>query len=138
MKHTFSLALLTLLVLLLTGCKKGGDTAGKTADDASADSAAVTFYQMRANGRYEEYIDAMESCDKMPSDYKQRTLTMLRHHDRYIKEEKNGVKEVKALRSETHDNGRMANVFLKVTYGDGSAEEVLFPVVYDGKRWRVQ
>lgn len=138
MKHSISLALLAVLTLALTGCRKGADTAETTADDASADSAAVAFYQMRADGRYEEYIDAMESCDKMPADYKKRTLTMLRHHDRYIKEEKGGVKGVTALRSETHDKGRMANVFLKVSYGDGSHEEVLFPVVYDGKRWRVQ
>ena len=36
-----------------------------------------------------------------------------------------------------HDSGRMANVFRNVTYGDGSEEEIIFPLVYDGQHWRI-
>ncbi len=63
---------------------------------------------------------------------------MLRQHQKQINDEKQGVSNVQVLRTELHNNGRMANVFLNVNYKDGSKEEVMLPMIFDGKQWRMQ
>lgn len=103
-----------------------------------ADSMAVAYYQMLVNGNFTGYVEAMQSCDNTTADYKQRIESMLRHHQQEIKRNKKGVQQVTALRHELHDNDCMANVFLRVTYKDGSEEEIIFPIVFDGERWRIQ
>ena len=63
---------------------------------------------------------------------------MLRHHNQDIKKEKLGVKRVAVLRSEMHNSDQLANVFLNVTYNDGSQEEVMVTLVHDNNIWRMQ
>lgn len=99
---------------------------------------AVACYRMQVEGRFDDYVTAMKSCDSMPADYKRRMVMMLRHHRQLVMKERKGVRSVSVLRTEMHNGDRMANVFLKVVFNDGSSEEVLFPMVYDGLRWRVQ
>lgn len=131
------LCLLTLALLMLTSCG-GKQPAAEPRDDQAADSAAVAYYQLQASGQFEAYVAAMQSCRRATSAYRQRMIDMLRQHQVQINQDKGGVREVKALRSEKNAQGTMANVFLSVTYGDGSREEVLFPLVSDGGRWLIQ
>ena len=63
---------------------------------------------------------------------------MLRQHQKDVEKNKQGAINVKVMRSEMYDDGKMANVFLNITYKDGTNEEILFPVVYDGKEWKIQ
>lgn len=99
---------------------------------------AVSCYKMQANGLFDEYVKAMHSCDGTTDAYKQRIVVMLRQHQRQINEEKKGLNDVQVLRTEMHNNNRMANVFLNVSYKDGSKEEVMLPMIFDGSQWRMQ
>lgn len=93
---------------------------------------------MQANGLFDDYVKAMHSCDGTTDAYKKRIIVMLRQHQKQINDEKQGVSNVQVLRTELHNNGRMANVFLNVNYKDGSKEEVMLPMIFDGKQWRMQ
>ena len=128
--------LVLLTAAALTAC--GGDK-GPSASDRTAltDTLAVHYYMLGAQGHYAEYVDAMLSCDSTTADYKSRMALALKHHYASIARDRQGVKRATVLRTEMHDSGRMANVFLNVTYGDGSDEEIIFPLVYDGQHWRI-
>lgn len=123
---------------VLWSCGKGEKSSAADNAELSADSMAVVCYTMQAEGHFSEYVNTMQSAKSMPDDYKQRIADMLRQHQNYVTKEKQGVKGVTALRAELHDGGKMANVFLSVTYNDGSKEEILFPMVHDGTQWRPQ
>lgn len=129
---------LSSLLFVLCACGDNAQTAQEKDEEASADSMAVTYYKLRMSGQWDDYIDAMQSCDGTPDEYKQRVKTMLNQHEVELKKERGGVRTVKVFRTELHDNGKMANVFLSLTYQDGSTEETLFPLVHDGKRWRIR
>lgn len=127
---------LLLTVALAAGCRKSDTATDTTA--LSADSMAVRYYSLLANGQYAAYVAAMQSCDSTPPSYKQGMEKMLRHHHAAVAKEKKGVRQVSVQRTEMHNRERMANVFLRVTYNDNSEEEVLFPMVFDGKYWRIR
>lgn len=131
------LALLFSLALL-AACGAKHCPPPPDADIQRADRMATYYYMLRAKGYFADYVAAMQSCDGTTAKYKGNMENLLRHHQARIDKEKKGVVRVKALRYELHDNGRMANVFLSVSYGDHSSEEIIFPLVYDGKRWRIQ
>ena len=127
-----------LLTIVPSACHKTSNEAVHDQGSVGADSMAIICYKMQANGQFDEYVNAMLSCDGTTPDYKQRMVVMLRQHQKQINEEKKGVKDVSLLRTEMHNNNKMANVFLSVSYKDGSNEEVMLPMVYDGKQWRMQ
>lgn len=135
MRHFF-FTLITLL--MLTGCSRHTDSQSTVADSQHVDSLAIEYYQLRAQGRFADYVTAMQSCDGTTPDYKKRIEAMLRQHQATITKEKKGVNHVSVLRTEMHNGGKMANVYLSVTYNDGTREEVLFPLVHDGQSWRIQ
>ena len=127
-----------LLTIVPSACHKTSNEAVHDQGAVGADSMAIICYKMQANGQFDEYVNAMLSCDGTTPDYKQRMVVMLHQHQKQINEEKKGVKDVSLLRTEMHNNNKMANVFLSVSYKDGSNEEVMLPMVYDGKQWRMQ
>ena len=80
----------------------------------------------------------MASCDKATPAYRAHIEKMLRHHTALVQREKGGVSRVEVLRTELHSGDSLAHVYLSVTYNDSTREEVLFPLVHDGQRWRIQ
>lgn len=135
MKHLF---LLLTSICLLTACYGKQAQTDNQADCEEADSAAVTYYMLRANGKYAEYVSAMHSCDSMPDAYRNNMALMLEQHQAEVMKRKKGVKRANVIRCELHNNAHMANVFLNVTFNDGSQEEVIMPMILDGKQWRIQ
>ena len=135
--HTKQTLLLLLFVgLLRLGCQEKAAGEGLTA--APPDTVALNFYNLRLAGRYADYVSAMASCDKATPAYRAHMEKMLRHHTAQVQREKGGVSHVEVLRTELHAGDRLAQVFLQVTYNDSTREEVLFPLVLDGQRWRIQ
>lgn len=131
-----TLGLFALSLLVMAGC--GKKEAKTTYEALTPDSAAVVYYKLRVDGKYAQYVAAMQSCDSTTADYKKQMETLLRHHAAVINKTKQGVKSVKALRTEMHDAEKMANVFLNITYNDGSDEEIILPLVLDDNTWRLQ
>lgn len=135
MKHLF---LLLTSICLLTACHGKQTGANNEETACEADSAAVNFYKLRTNGKYAEYVSAMHSCDSMPETYRKNMAMMIEQHQAEVMKNKKGVKCVNVIRCELHNNDRMANVFLNVTFNDSTQEEVMLPLVHDGKQWRIQ
>lgn len=132
------LILLIMPAVLLSSCGKGVGKTTVNSDTESPDSMAIGYYKLRTEGRFTEYVSAMQSCDGTTQEYKKRVENMIRQHQNEIEREKKGISHVESLRSELHNDGKMANVFLRVTYNDGACEEIVFPLVKDEDKWRIQ
>lgn len=138
MKHiTFFLVGLIIMTASTIGCRKHVEVEDHTIVE-EVDSAAIRYYKLRSAGQYKDYVNAMQSCDGMTEAYKNNTVLLLEHHQTEVNKERKGVKDVTIVRSEMHNNDKMANVFLSVSFNDGSTEEVMLPLVHDGKQWRIQ
>lgn len=138
MKHLiFFLIGFAILTTSFAGCKKQAEVENTDLTE-EVDSAAIKYYKLRSTGQYKDYVNAMQSCDGMPEAYKNNTALLLEHHQAEINKEKKGVKAVAVVRCEMHNNDKMANVFLNVSFNDGTTEEVILPLVHDGKQWRIQ
>ena len=133
----FFLVGLTMMTASTVGCKKHVEAEDHTTVE-EVDSAAIRYYKLRSAGQYKDYVNAMQSCDGMTEAYKNHTALLLEHHQTEVNKERKGVKNVTIVRSEMHNNDKMANVFLSVSFNDGSTEEVMIPLVHDGKQWRIQ
>lgn len=88
--------------------------------------------------KYDEYVRRMYSCDGTTEKYRQNMRLYLKEHKEKVDELRKGVKSAAVVRKEMHKGGTVAHVFINVTYGDGTTEEILFPMVYDGEKWRIQ
>lgn len=130
--------IVTLLTLLLSACQGKQGAPLSEGNDPHADSAAVQYYLLRVQGRFNEYVQAMHSCQESTPEYRKRIVDMLRQHQVQIDKDKKGVRQVKALRTEKNSQGDVADVYLSVTYNDGSHEEIIFPLVRKGGTWKIQ
>lgn len=99
---------------------------------------ALRLYELAAKGDFAGSVAAMESCDSTTDTYRKQMELRLKHHYTQMLKERGGYESASVTRMEMHTNGRMANVFLQVTYADSTSEEVLFPLVFDGEHWRIQ
>ncbi len=123
---------------MFSSCGRSTSAEPLPLDTIAVADSAVAYYLLQSQGKYEAYVSKMHSCDSMPDDYKKRTVLMLKQHQAFVEKTKQGVKGAKVIRTEFHQEGKMANVFLEVTFCDNSQEEVMFPMVYDNNRWWVQ
>ncbi|MGM9689025.1 MAG: hypothetical protein ACI3YD_08230 [Alloprevotella sp.] len=129
--------LLLLLCLPASSCHTDSRHEADT-QDTPPDTLAPYYYNLRAQGHFEAYVNAMHSCDSTTPAYKQQMIRLLRHHQLEVNQTKQGVNRVELLRTEMHNHNRLAHAFLKVTYNDSTHEEVMFPMVFDGEHWRIQ
>lgn len=96
------------------------------------------IYGLYLNGRYEEYVDEMLSCDSMPTAYRQQMVYLHKQHACRQSENNRKAIRVTVERIETTTTRRQANVFLRVEYSDQSQDVVLLSMVRDGERWRLK
>ena len=124
----------TLFTLASCGKNDGQDNRDVALPD---DTIAVHYYLLPTQGRYEDYIQAMQSCDGTTSAYQEGVKKMLKHHQETVIKNKGGVAHVETVRTELSADKYWAQVFLKVTYADSSHEEILFPLLKEKERWRI-
>ena len=139
MTHIFRLTAFIMVVLTLVSCKGKASGGNEELRAGLPDTTIVALYMLGVNGNYEAYTQAMQSCDSTTVAYRQQIMLALKHRNDCVKKQKNGVTSVKVEHIELHDSDHMANAFLSVSYGDGTKEEVIFPLVRDNNgRWRIQ
>ncbi len=124
------LFLLAVFVLLFSGCK----------DEMSppTEKEIMAIYDHYLQGDYAQYVDAMHSCRNKPAAYRDQMLLLHKQHAAEQKRANGGAKSATVERIEMHDSGRMANVFLNITYANQSSEEIILPMVYADGDWYVR
>lgn len=115
-----------MLVGIVTACKK----------DMTAMTSAEYYYNCLIDEDYEAWIDGMLHSETYTDDIRQERIDMLREYLNTENELRGGLKQVKALRDTACDNN--AFVFLELSYGDSTCEEILVPMILDGETWKMK
>lgn len=131
-------AMLLGVILSLASCGSGSDASEAENPNGFSDEQATQYYMLRANGQFDAYVAAMQSCDSTTEAYRSQMARLLKHHEAQILQTKGGTTGAEVLRKFFHKNGTVAVVFLNVTFKDGSSEEVIQTMVFDGENWRLK
>lgn len=127
MRKAISVFALFLGIAVWMSCGNGTDEAGR---------AAETYYNYLIEGKYDAYVAGIAYSDSMTDDYREQMVDLVAQYMAREKEQRRGLVSAKALRDSVFQG--MANVFLEVTYGDSTREEISLPMVKCGDDWKMQ
>lgn len=123
------------LFLLMAACSGRRDLSAKGAEGARG--AAEYFYELLSKGETRKYVDNMSGVAAMDSSKYRQFVDLM---DQFLQEEKElrgGILSATACREQMVED-TLAMVFLNVSFGDSTREEVMLPVVYTGGRWWIR
>lgn len=124
-----------IVVLLLLSCGKSNKA---VSDRDKPEDAAVYYMQCIVDENYDEYINAMISCDSASADYKDKMRILVKQMVRTKKAEMDSCKKIECLKADVKYDGNYANTFMRMTYANDSTEIVILPLVWDNDRWRLR
>ncbi len=98
--------------------------------------AATEYTEYLVRGEYDKYVDGLFNIKQYPEEYRSELIDLYSQHMVNEEHSKGGWESIKVL----HDTiyGSYADVFMEVHYKDGGKEEILIPMIYDGKDWRLR
>ena len=121
------------LCLCFFGCKKDGPDAGKLAG-----IAAKGYYDLLLEGKYEDFIAGTNTPNRISQNYQQQLLLNAKMFVEQQQEEHNGMKKVEVLSAKADTSQHVADVFLSITYGDSTKEQVNVPMVEVNGIWKMR
>ena len=111
------------ILLSLFGCKRIFNDPAKPVG-----KAALHYYQQLLNGNYAAFRP-----DSLPSTYRSQLVLNAKMFIEQQQNEHNGLKSVAVAHATIDEAQHTGNAFLTFTYGDGSSEQVVVPMVeHDG------
>lgn len=108
----------------------GGDNKSEVSETAE------TVYKYLIEGKYEDFVRSIAYSDGMTDAYRDQLIGLATQYAAREKERRGGITSVRALRDTV--SGDVADVFLKVSFGDSTSEEISVPMVRVGKKWKMQ
>ena len=100
-----------LSVMLLFSCKEKAPDPGYYAG-----IAAKGYYDMLLEGRYDEFVEGQNMPHRIPEGYRQQLV----------------------LDAKADTAHHIADVYLSVTYGDSTKEQIVVPMVEVEKKWKMR
>lgn len=104
--------------------------------EEEVDKAALTYYTHLIEGRYADYVSAIAYSDSMTESYRSQMVDLTAQYAAREKELRGGLASVRVLGDTIA--GDVASVFLEVTFGDSTREEIALPMVKCGDVWKMQ
>lgn len=120
------------LIVFFFSCstKESGPDAG-----AIAAQSAKVYYEYLLKGEYGAFVDGRYQPHAMPESYRQQLITNAKMFVGQEEKEHRGLKAVRVSDARADTAKHVANAFLTFTYGDGTKEEVVVPMVESGGTW---
>ena len=103
-----------------------------------AAKAAVEGYGHLIAGRYADYLAGVAGADSLPAAYREQLLVGAKQFMARQKEEHGGIAAVSVVKYVTDSVARQTNVFLLLSFGDSTKEEVVVPMVESPAGWRMK
>lgn len=125
-------ALVCIVAAAFSACKdepKPGELAAK---------AAVEGYGHLIAGRYADYLAGVAGADSLPAAYREQLLVGAKQFMARQKEEHGGIAAVSVVKYVTDSVACQTNVFLLLSFGDSTKEEVVVPMVESPAGWRMK
>lgn len=130
MKKIFTLALALSALVLTVSCGT---------KSASPGAAAKAYMEAVAAGDYEKFVDGMyfgpDATAEETEEARTMWLSMIREKGTESLEENEGIKSIEVLSEEVVEEGKIVDVTLNVTYGNGETKETGMRMVHADGRW---
>ena len=121
-----------LFLPLLLACS------GKSSEPDAAQlaaNAAKTYYEQLLKGDYGSFVDGRYQPTELPENYRQQLIANAKMFVGQEEKEHKGIKSVSVADGRADTAKHVANAFLTFTYGDGTKEQVVVPMVEVKKVW---
>lgn len=128
MRGAFRVLVVLLAVSVWMSC---GSRAGE-----EVDRVALECCNSLIEGRYDDYVAAIAYSDSMTDEYRSQLVDLAAQFVAREKARRGGWSSVRVL-GDTIE-GDVASVFLEVTFGDSTREEISMPMVKCGDVWKMQ
>ncbi len=123
---------LLLVSAMLCGC---GGSAEKPVRPPKPD-AVLEMYNHYVEGKYADYVREIHSNIGKPESFLEQMEWLMQQNAARQMAERGGVAKAEVGRIE--QDSAFANVFMLISYGDSSREEILLPLVFDKGRWWIR
>lgn len=98
--------------------------------------AAVDFYQLVADGKYEAAADCIAYAKDKEEESKAMVIALFKEKVDPQLEKNEGLKSVEAVSEKIAEDGNSAVVEMKIIYGNGKEEVKKVDMVLDGGEWK--
>lgn len=97
--------------------------------------AAKEYYGYLLQGDVASFVDGHYRPDSIPNTYREQLITNTKMYVNQQNEEHRGIKDIRIVDTKTDMQKHAANVFLVLSFGDSTSEEIVVPMVESGGVW---
>ena len=97
--------------------------------------AAKQYYGYLLQGNIASFVDGHYRPDSIPDTYREQLITNTKMYVNQQNEEHRGIKDIRIVDTKTDMQKHAANVFLVLSYGDSTSEEIVVPMVESDGVW---
>lgn len=126
------------LACLLCACMACGGKQPPLTPGEHASLVAKRCYEALYNDRPETFLDGRMNAADMPQQYRQQLLDVYRQHITQVNDQHGGVRGIGVARAAMDSTLNVMQVFLQLTFGDGSQEEIVVPMVEQHGQWMMK
>lgn len=120
-------------VMSLFSCKEKAPDPGYYAG-----IAAKGYYDMLLEGKYDEFVAGQNMPHRIPEAYRQQLVLNAKMFVEQQKDEHRGIKDFQVLDAKADTAHHVADVYLTVTYGDSTKEQIVVPMVEVENKWKMR
>lgn len=120
-------------VMSLFACKEKAPDPGYYAG-----IAAKGYYDMLLEGKYDEFVEGQNMPHRIPEGYRQQLVLNAKMFVEQQKDEHRGIKDFQVLDAKADTAHHVADVYLTVTYGDSTKEQIVVPMVEVENKWKMR
>lgn len=125
------------LLWLTLGCT--GEKVPVFTAEETASRTAKAYYEALYNGNPELFLNGRSGVATMTQDYREQLLTAYRQHVSQVMSEHRGVRSVDISHASMDSTLQVMQVFLVLSYNDGTQEEIVTAMVDDGHgQWQLK
>ena len=124
--------LFVLLLLVFTTLSSCRDQVDETQVVAHT---AQLYYEALLQGRYEEFVGGLDSHVGVSASYTEQLTANAKMFLERQRQLRDGIKHIAVSDAQIDKAQHTANVFLVFSYGDGTSEQVLVPMVERDGVW---
>lgn len=117
------------VVMMIVACTSSPD------EGEVAARAAKEYYGYLLQGNIASFVDGHYRPDSIPDTYREQLITNTKMYVNQQNEEHRGIKDIRIVDTKTDMQKHAANVFLVLSFGDSTSEEILVPMVESGGVW---
>ncbi len=98
-------------------------------------TAAQVYYQRLADGHCVNFLDGKAGAESLPQGYREQLMACYKQFVAQQERARGGIDDVRATRAEMDSAASVMQVFLMLSYGDSTREEIVVPMVAYHGAW---